>query len=79
VPARFRRPFEETIEHMNAIVFRANEQLDALIAEGNEDLLRETASTVTLSLQRFMDVASGIIHGSAKTMSQDEIDAALAL
>jgi hypothetical protein len=79
VPARFRRPFEETIEHMNAIVFRANEQLDALIAEGNEDLLRETASTVTLSLQRFTDVASGIIHGSAKTMSQDEIDAALAL
>ncbi|KZB54003.1 MULTISPECIES: hypothetical protein [Thalassospira] len=79
VPERFRRPFEETIEHMNAIVFRANEQLEVLIAEGNEGLLRETAGTVTLSLQRFMDVASGIIHGSAKTMSQDEIDAALAL
>ena len=64
---------------MNAIVFRANEQLEVLIAEGNEGLLRETAGTVTLSLQRFMDVASGIIHGSAKTMSQDEIDAALVL
>ena len=47
--------------------------------EGNEELLRETANAVTKSLQRFMDVASGIIHGSAKTMSQDEIDAALDL
>ncbi|MCC9624240.1 hypothetical protein LPB41_21375 [Thalassospira sp. MA62] len=79
VPLRYRRPFEETVEHLNAIVLHANAQLDALIAEGQEDQLRETAHAVTVSLQKFMDVASGIIHGSAKTMSQDEIDAALAL
>jgi len=79
VPSRFRVPFEETINHLNTVVAHANTQLDAIIANGDEELLRETANAVTKSLQRFMDVASGIIHGSAKTMSQEEIDAALAL
>jgi hypothetical protein len=79
VPAKFRQPFEETIEHLNAIVSHATSQLETIIETGDEDLLRVTASAVTTSLQKFMDVASGIIHGSAKTMSQNEIDAALAL
>ncbi|GAA0627609.1 hypothetical protein [Thalassospira tepidiphila] len=79
VPPKFRRPFEETIEHLNTIVAHAVSQLETIIETGDEDLLRVTASAVTTSLQKFMDVASGIIHGSAKTMSQDEIDAALAL
>ncbi|MBE70894.1 MAG: hypothetical protein CMO07_09210 [Thalassospira sp.] len=79
VPPRFRQPFEETIEHLNTIVAHAVSQLETIIETGDEDLLRVTASAVTTSLQKFMDVASGIIHGSAKTMSQDEIDAALAL
>ena len=79
VPPRFRQPFEETIEHLNTIVAHAVSQLETIIETGDEDLLRVTASAVTTSLQKFMDVASGIIHGSAKTMSQDEIDAALVL
>ncbi|WP_033069195.1 hypothetical protein [Thalassospira australica] len=79
VPARFRQPFEETIEHLNTIVAHAISQLETIIESGDEDLLRVTAGAVTISLQKFMDVASGIIHGSAKTMSQEEIDAALAL
>jgi len=79
VPAKFRQPFEETIEHLNTIVAHAVKQLETIIETGDEDLLRATASAVTTSLQKFMDVASGIIHGSAKTMSQNEIDAALAL
>lgn len=79
VPARFREPFEETISHLNTIVVHANTQLEAIIRDGNDALLRETAHAITVSLQKCMDVASGIIHGSAKTMSQDEIDAALAL
>jgi hypothetical protein len=79
VPAKFRQPFEETIEHLNAIVSHAVSQLETIIETGDEELLRVTAGAVTTSLQKFMDVASGIIHGSAKTMSQDEIDAALAL
>ncbi|OSQ39642.1 hypothetical protein [Thalassospira mesophila] len=79
VPDKFRRPFEETIEHMNAVVLRANEQLAVVINEGNPEIIRMTANSTTAALQRFMDVASSIIHGSAKTMSQDEIDAAMAL
>ncbi len=79
VPAKFRQPFEETIEHLNTIVGHAVSQLETIIETGDDELLRVTAGAVTTSLQKFMDVASGIIHGSAKTMSQDEIDAALAL
>jgi len=79
VPAKFRQPFEETIEHLNTIVGHAISQLETIVETGDDELLRVTAGAVTTSLQKFMDVASGIIHGSAKTMSQDEIDAALAL
>lgn len=79
VPLKFRQPFEETIEHLNTIVSHSVSQLETIIETGDEGLLRVTASAVTTSLQKFMDVASGIIHGSAKTMSQNEIDAALAL
>jgi hypothetical protein len=79
VPEKFRRPFEETIEHLNTIVAHAITQLETVITGGDENLLRVTASAITTSLQKFMDVASGIIHGSAKTMSQEEIDDALAL
>jgi hypothetical protein len=79
VPEKFRHPFEETVEHMNAVVLRANEQLAIVIDKGNPEVIRMTANSATSALQRFMDVASAIIHGSAKTMSQDEIDAAMAL
>ena len=79
VPAKFRQPFEETIEHLNTIVSHAVSQLETIIETDDDELLRVTAGAVTTSLQKFMDVASGIIHGSAKTMSQDEIDAALVL
>jgi|TARA_R110001583_G_scaffold32107_6_gene109948 hypothetical protein len=79
VPEKFRHPFEETVEHMNAVVLRANEQLAIVIDKGNPEVIRMTANSATSALQRFMDVASAIIHGSAKTMSQEEIDAAMAL
>jgi muramoyltetrapeptide carboxypeptidase LdcA involved in peptidoglycan recycling len=79
VPEKFRQPFETTIDHMNEVVSRANDQLEAAIAGGNPDIIRLTANTATTALQRLMDVASAIIHGSAKTMNQDEIDTMMAV
>ncbi|MDP2699708.1 hypothetical protein [Thalassospira sp.] len=79
VPEKYRRPFEETVDHMNAIVARATDQLEVAIENGPPEQVQLTARAATGALQRFMDVASAIIHGSAKTMSQDEIDAAMAL
>jgi hypothetical protein len=38
------------------------------------DLVRENATTLSRIIQRLMDTASAIIHGSAETLDQSEID-----
>ena len=47
VPAKFRQPFEETIEHLNTIVGHAISQLETIIETGDDELLRVTAGAVT--------------------------------
>lgn len=79
VPSRFRQPFEETIEHMNRLVAQALEHLEDTMGTGDNELLRAKATAVSRALQRLMDVASAIIHGSSVAMAQDEIDALLAI
>lgn len=75
VPTKFRAPFEETIEQMNHLVEHAIQRMDKVITTGDTELLRATATAASHNLQRLMDVASAIIHGSERTMDQEEIDA----
>jgi hypothetical protein len=41
---------------------------------GNPDLVRENATALSRVIQRLMDTASAIIHGSSATLDQSEID-----
>ncbi|OFX09436.1 MAG: hypothetical protein A2516_10695 [Alphaproteobacteria bacterium RIFOXYD12_FULL_60_8] len=74
VPTKFRQPFEDTIGQMDRLVPMSIGHLEQILATGDMDLLRIKAQACSRGLQRLMDVASGIIHGSAITMEQDQID-----
>lgn len=75
VPSKFRKPFEETVEHVNLLVARTIERVDGLLAEGsNEEDLRFIVNASCRNIHVFLEHASAIIHGSTKTMDQEEID-----
>lgn len=74
VPERFRVPFEATVDQTNTVIARAVETLAAEAASGHDDGLRLKTAQYSQSIQRLLDVASGIIHGSEKTLSQADID-----
>ena len=75
VPPKFREPFETTVEQMNQLVAATIEVLEKELEIGEAERLQHTATTNSQMLQRLIDMASGIIHGSEKTMDQSEIDA----
>jgi hypothetical protein len=77
VPGIYREPFEQTIEQINLMIASTVERLEANIRDGQDDVLRANVQTLSGILQRLMDMASAIIHGSAKTMDQSEIDTLL--
>ena len=75
VPDRYRRPFEETIGQMDRLVLRTLTRIAEELAGGEVERLRVTTHNASRLLQRLMDHASAIIHGSETTMDQAEIDA----
>ncbi|MBW7849854.1 MAG: hypothetical protein H3C38_05085 [Rhodospirillales bacterium] len=77
VPDRYRKPFEETIAQMNAVVAAAIDIVDEAIAGGDAAVIGEKARTAVNILQRLQDYASAIIHGSQHAMKQEEIDSLL--
>ncbi len=74
VPGIYREPFEQTIQQINSMIASTVERLEKNIRDGEDDMLRANVQTLSSFLQRLMDMASAIIHGSAKTMDQSEID-----
>ena len=77
VPGIYREPCEQTIKQINSMIASTIERLEQNIRDGQDDVLRANVQTLSGILQRLMDMASAIIHGSAKTMDQSEIDALL--
>ncbi len=77
VPRIYREPFEQTVEQINAMVASTIRRLEKNLAAGEADVLRANAENLSRLIQRLMDMASAIIHGSAKTMDQSEIDTLL--
>lgn len=74
VPSKFRKPFEETIDHMNQVVRVTLDRIAADIGEGDTTRLREDCSQSVEMIHRIIQVANGIIHGTAHVMEQGEID-----
>lgn len=74
VPAEFREAFEQTITQIDLLIANAVQHQENDLAREDMELLREHTSTLLRAVQHLMDIASGIIHGSARTMDQKEID-----
>lgn len=74
VPQKFRAPFEQTVFQIDTLIATTIDRLESDLTQGNMDLVRENATALSKVIQRLMDVAGGIINGSAKTMEQSEID-----
>jgi len=74
VPAVYKEPFETTIGQIDTTIASAIASLERDLETGNMDLVRENATTLSRIIQRLMDTASAIIHGSAETLDQSEID-----
>ncbi len=77
VPAIYREPFEQTVEQINSMIASTVARLEKNLADGEMEVLKADVETLSRLIQRLMDTASAIIHGSAKTMDQSEIDALL--
>ncbi len=76
-PEAYREPFDGTIESMNRLVALGISRIDAALGEGNGEAAALEARRTSRALQKLVDVASAIIHGSATTLEQSEIDALL--
>ena len=74
VPRKFRRPFEETILQMQLVVSATIQRMAADIEAGNLEQLRLDCQTSMTMIHKIIQVANGIIHGTAGMMDQDEID-----
>lgn len=74
VPAKFRRPFEETIAQMTQVVRHTLERIANDMHEGDPDRLRADCGQSAAMIHRIIQVANGIIHGAAHVMEQQEID-----
>lgn len=73
-PTRFRVPFDNTVTHMNDLVSEGILRIEAVLSEGNPDKTADMVLKVSRNLQRLVDTASAIIHGSERAMDQAEID-----
>lgn len=73
-PAKYRAPFEETVSHLNRLVVASLSRIEAALQSGEREMVKIAVSAASKSLQKLIDVASAIIHGSEITLSQDEID-----
>lgn len=74
VPDVYKTSFEKTVNQINATIATAIAALERDVESDNPELLRENATALSRVIQRLMDTASAIIHGSSATLDQSEID-----
>ena len=78
-PRRYREPFDRTIQQMDELVAVGLAQLERIRNDGHDELFALTAHNLSRNLQRLMDVAGAVIHGSEPTIEQHEIDRIMAV
>ena len=78
VPHCYREPFDDVISQMNRIVPWGLQRIREALPQGDPERVRVACAEVSYRLQKMIDVASAIIHGSTKRLDQAEIDGFLA-
>ncbi len=78
VPRDHRKAFDDTVEQMNLLVALSLDRIGQALANGDAAALRLICSDASRGLQKMMDIASAIIHGSGRRLDQAEIDGFMA-
>jgi hypothetical protein len=78
VPQCYREPFDDVISQMNRMVPFGLHRIREIVEADDPERLRMTCSEISQRLQKMIDIASAIIHGSTKRLDQSEIDGFLA-
>lgn len=81
--ARYREPFDATLQQFNERVSTGCAELAAVVASGDAGHISFQANALSMELQGMIDLLSAIIHGAAEVieggesegLSQEEIDA----
>ncbi|MBN2751376.1 MAG: hypothetical protein JXQ84_01585 [Rhodospirillaceae bacterium] len=73
-PERYRRPFDDTIAQAETVVARAVKEIGQALEVEDMSRVAMMGENASRILQKLIDVASGIIHGSEKGLSQDQVD-----
>lgn len=73
-PPKFKEPFDQNIEKINHLITTSVERLEVDLQNGDMELVRANAQSLSQVIQRLMDMCSANIHGSETTMDQSEID-----
>jgi hypothetical protein len=76
-PLKFRVPFDDTIDRMNALVAEGVREIEATAASGDQGRIELAVTGVSRRLQSYIDKASAIIHGNTGTIDQSAVDAIL--
>jgi hypothetical protein len=77
-PKCYREPFDDVISQMDRMVGWGLQRIGEVLAAEESDRLRLLCSDISLRLQKMIDIAGAIIHGSTKRLDQSEIDGFLA-
>jgi hypothetical protein len=77
-PNRYRLPFDDVISNMDRMVPWGISRIKEAIESGDAERLRVVCTDISRRLQKMIDIASAIIHGSARQLDQAEIDHFLA-
>ncbi|MEJ0067632.1 MAG: hypothetical protein WDO24_01565 [Pseudomonadota bacterium] len=77
VPDRYRVPFETTVGQLDGVIDRILRNAENALAKQDHRALRDRIGVALDPMRRLIDVAGGIIHGSSKTLTQDDIDSLL--
>lgn len=78
VPKCYREPFDNVISQMDRMVPWGLQRIGEILNEDQPDRLKFLCSDVSQRLQKMIDIAGAIIHGSTKRLDQSEIDGFLA-
>jgi len=77
VPDKYKQPFEEIVDRINRLINNALSKGRVLIDHGDTEKLTVLMTESSRAVQKLEDMAGAIIHGSEKTMFQQEIDMVL--
>ncbi|OPZ77718.1 MAG: hypothetical protein BWY78_00895 [Alphaproteobacteria bacterium ADurb.Bin438] len=76
VPSKYKKPFEDAVVQISFIVIKTLQNADKALAKHDLEEFKFVIARGLETIKSFSSIADGIIHGSEKTMSQDEIDIA---